>query len=164
MALVAGMAGTGYAFDIPKLKAVSADALEASLISVGAFAVPAKFFTGRSRPDKTRGPADYRPFNLGSSQPSFTTANAFAVASVLSEHFPHPAVSLLSYGLASLAGLSRIYEDKHWASDVFLGAALGTVIGKTVAKLNEKRREGSRVSLIPLVGEGIQGAALRVAF
>jgi len=164
VALVAGMAGTGYAFDIPKLKAVSADALEASLISVGAFAVPTKFFTGRSRPDKNRGPADYRPFNLGSSQPSFTTANAFAVASVLSEHFPHPAVSLLSYGLAGLAGLSRIYDNKHWASDVFLGAALGTVIGKAVVKLNENRREGSRVSVVPLLGEGIQGAALRVEF
>ena len=73
-------------------------------------------------------------------------------------------VSLLSYGLAGLAGLSRIYDNKHWASDVFLGAALGTVIGKAVVKLNETRREGSRVSLIPLVGEGIQGAALRVEF
>jgi len=164
VALVAGMAGTGYAFDIPKLKAVSADALEASLISVGAFAVPTKFFTGRSRPDKNRGPADYRPFNLGSSQPSFTTANAFAVASVLSEHFPHPAVSLLSYGLAGLAGLSRIYEDKHWTSDVFLVAVIGTAVGKAVVKLNEKRRESSRVSVVPLLGEGIQGAALRVAF
>ena len=162
--LVAGMAGTGYAFDVPKLKAASADALEASLISVVAFAGPTKFFTGRSRPDKDRGPADYRPFNLGSSQPSFTTANAFAVASVISDHFPHPALSVLSYGLASIAGLSRIYDDKHWASDVLLGAALGTVVGKTIVKLNEQRRAGSRVSVVPLLGEGIQGAALRVDF
>jgi len=162
--LVAGMAGTGYAFDIPKLKAASADALEASLISVVAFAGPTKFLTGRSRPDKNQGPVDYRPFNLGSSQPSFTTANAFAVASVISDHFPHPAVSLLSYGLAGIAGLSRIYEDKHWASDVLLGAALGTVVGKAVVKLNEQRRAGSRVSVVPLLGEGIQGAALKIDF
>jgi len=164
VALVAGMAGTGYAFDVPKLKAVSADALEASLISVGALAVPTKFLTGRSRPDKKRGPGDYRPFNLGSSQPSFTTANAFAVASVLSEHFPHPAVSLLSYGLAGFAGLSRIYDDKHWASDVFLGAALGTVVGKFIANVNEERRAGSKVSVIPMLGDDVQGAALQVKF
>ena len=162
--LVAGMAGIGYAFDQPKLKAASADALEASLISVGVFAVPAKFFIGRSRPNRDRGPAHYEPFNLGSSLPSFTTANAFAVASTLSEHFPHPAVSILAYGLAGAAGLARIYDDKHWTSDVFLGAALGTVIGKAVAKLNEQRREKSRVSVVPLLGQGVQGAALQVEF
>jgi membrane-associated phospholipid phosphatase len=162
--LVAGMAGIGYAFDQPKLKAASADALEASLISVGVFAVPAKFFIGRSRPNRDRGPAHYEPFNLGSSLPSFTTANAFAVASTLSEHFPHPAVSILAYGLAGAAGIARIYDDKHWTSDVFLGAALGTVIGKAVAKLNEQRREKSRVSVVPLVGQRVQGAALQVEF
>jgi membrane-associated phospholipid phosphatase len=162
--LVAGMAGIGYAFDQPKLKAASADALEASLISVGVFAVPTKFFTGRSRPNRDQGPAHYQPLNLGSSLPSFTTANAFAVASTLSEHFPHPAVSILAYGLAGAAGIARIYDDKHWTSDVFLGAALGTLIGKAVAKLNEQRREKSRVSVVPLVGGGVQGAALRVAF
>ncbi|MGD0265621.1 MAG: phosphatase PAP2 family protein [Candidatus Methylomirabilota bacterium] len=162
--LVAGMAGIGYAFDQPQLKAASADALEASLISVGVLAVPAKFFIGRSRPDKDRGPAHYEPLNLGSSLPSFTTAGSFAVASTLSEHFPQPAVSILAYGLAGVAGMTRIYDDKHWASDVFLGAALGTLIGKAVAKLNAPRREASRVSVVPLVGPGVQGAALRVAF
>jgi len=161
---VAGMAGIGYAFDQPQLKAASADALEASLFSVGVLAVPAKFFIGRSRPDKDLGPAHYEPLNLGSSLPSFTTTGSFAVASTLSEHFPQPAVSILAYGLAGVAGLTRIYDDKHWASDVFLGAALGTLIGKAVAKLNEPRREKSRVSVVPLVGQGVQGAALHVEF
>jgi len=47
---------------------------------------------------------------------------------------------------------------------VFLGAALGTAVGNTVVKLNEQRRAGSRVSVVPLLGQGIQGAALRVDF
>jgi membrane-associated phospholipid phosphatase len=162
--LVAGMAGTGYAFDQPKLKAAAADALEASLISVGVFAMPMKFFTGRARPDKNLGSANYDPLNLGSSFPSFTAASAFAVASTLSEHFPHPAVSILAYGLAGAAGLARIYDNKHWTSDVFLGAVIGTVIGKTVVKLNEERRGKSRVSVVPLLGQGVQGAALQVEF
>ncbi|MBI2116491.1 MAG: phosphatase PAP2 family protein, partial [candidate division NC10 bacterium] len=96
--------------------------------------------------------------------PSFTTAHAFSVASVLSEHFPHPAVSVLAYGLAGAVGLTRIHDDKHWTSDVFLAAVIGTAVGKAVVKLNEKRREASRVSVVPLLGEGIQGAALRVEF
>ncbi len=165
--LVAGMAGTGYAFDNPKLKAAGADALEASLISVGVFAMPMKFFTGRARPDRNLGPASYDPFTLGSSLPSFTAANAFAVASVVAEHFPHPAVSVFAYGLAGAAGLARVYDDKHWVSDVFLGAAIGTLVGKTVVKLNEERRENSkksRVNVVPLVGGGVQGAALQVEF
>jgi membrane-associated phospholipid phosphatase len=162
--LVAGMAGVGYAFDQPKLKATSADALEASLISVVAISAPMKFFTGRARPDKNEGPAHYEPFNLGSSLPSFTTANAFAVASVLSEHYPNPAVSVLAYGLAGAAGLARVYDDKHWMSDVFLGAAIGTVVGKLVVKLNENRRAGSRLSVIPLTEGGAKGAALQVSF
>ena len=164
VALVAGMGGWGYAFDQPKLKAAAADALEASLISVGVFAVPLKFFTGRARPDRNLGPAHYDPFNLGSSLPSFTMANAFGVASVLAEHFPHPAVSFLAYGLAGAAGLTRIYDDKHWTSDVLLGAAIGIAVGKAVVKLNEMRREGSKVSVVPLLGNGMRGAALQVEF
>jgi membrane-associated phospholipid phosphatase len=162
--LVAGIGGWGYAFDQPKLKAAAADALEASLISVGVFSVPMKFFSGRARPDRNMGPAHYDPLTLGSSLPSFTTANAFTVASVLAEHFPHPAVSILAYGLAGAAGLTRIYDDKHWTSDVLLGAAIGIAVGKAVVKLNEMRREGSKVSVVPLLGDGMRGAALQVEF
>jgi membrane-associated phospholipid phosphatase/opacity protein-like surface antigen len=163
-ALVAGIHVTGHAFDLPKLKAASADALEASLITAGVFVTPLKFFTGRSRPDVNEGSAQYEPLHLGTSLPSFTTAHAFSVASVLSEHFPHPALSVLAYGLAGAVGLTRIHDDKHWTSDVFLAAAIGTAVGKTVVKLNEGRRRGSRVNVVPLLGEGIQGAALQVEF
>ena len=163
-AFVALMAGTGYAFDQPKLKAAGADALEATLIAVGAFSMPMKFFTGRARPDRNLGPKYYDPFTLGSSFPSFTAAEAFAVASTLAEHFPSTAVSIITYGLAGAASATRIYDNKHWTSDVFLGAVIGIVVGKTVVKLNEQRREKSRVSLVPLLGQGIQGAALQVEF
>ena len=163
-ALVAGIHVTGHAFELPRLKAASADALEASLITAGVFVTPLKFLTGRSRPDKEEGSAQYRPLHLGTSLPSFTTAHAFAVASALSEHFPHPAVSVLAYGLAGAVGLTRVHDDKHWTSDVFLAAVIGTAVGKAVVKLNEKRRESSRVSVVPLLGEGIQGAALQIEF
>ncbi|HWT81794.1 MAG TPA: phosphatase PAP2 family protein, partial [Candidatus Methylomirabilis sp.] len=162
--LLAGMAGTGYAFDRHELVAAAADALEASLISVGVIAVPMKFFIGRARPDRDLGPFYFTPFYLGSSLPSFTSTNAFAVASVLSDHFPNPAVSILAYGLATAAGLSRMYLDKHWTSDVFLGAAIGTLVGKAVVKLNEERRAKSKLSVLPLVGDGVKGAVLHVEF
>ena len=31
-------------------------------------------------------------------------------------------------------GLSRIYNNQHWASDVMAGAALGTLVGIKVVK------------------------------
>ncbi len=163
-ALTAGTYIAGHALDLPRLKATSADALEASLITSGAIVMPMKLLAGRSRPNKNEGSAHYRPFRPDGSLPSFNTAFAFSVASVFAEHFNHPAVSVLAYGLAGAAGLTRITDDKHWASDVLLAAAIGTAVGKAVVKLNEKRREGSRVSVLPLLGQGMQGAALQVEF
>jgi membrane-associated phospholipid phosphatase len=38
------------------------------------------------------------------------------------------------YGGATLVGLSRMYHNKHWASDVALGAAVGTFSGLKVVR------------------------------
>lgn len=38
------------------------------------------------------------------------------------------------YGGASLVGLSRMYHNNHWASDVMLGAAIGTFSGLKVVR------------------------------
>ncbi len=65
--------------------------------------------------------------------PSGHTITAFSLASFFSSVYKEKLwVSILSYSLASGVGLQRIYDDKHWASDVFIGAALGFAIGKSV--------------------------------
>lgn len=65
--------------------------------------------------------------------PSGHTITAFTMASFFSSVYKDKLwVSLLSYSLASGAGLQRIYADNHWASDVLIGAALGYAIGKSV--------------------------------
>jgi membrane-associated phospholipid phosphatase len=38
------------------------------------------------------------------------------------------------YGGATMVGLSRMYHNKHWASDVVLGAAIGTFSGLKVVQ------------------------------
>ena len=43
---------------------------------------------------------------------------------------------IISYGLASLVGISRIIEDTHWASDVFVGAVLGYLTSIEILKNN----------------------------
>ena len=72
--------------------------------------------------------------------PSGHTITAFAFASTVTREtqfwWPHSAwyVGTVFYGGASLVGLSRIYNNQHWASDVLGGAAIGTLIGLKVVK------------------------------
>lgn len=75
---------------------------------------------------------DYRAF------PSLHSAAGFIVASgILQEmrerHSGGEAVAApLLYGFALLPGLSRMYLNQHWSSDVFAGAFLGTFVGTRV--------------------------------
>lgn len=106
-----------------------------------------KGFAGRELPNvKTRDPGDFsfgRGFHDGNgpfvSFPSGHTAASFAMASVLAEEShswgqgASRIVPPLAYTTATLVGISRLYENVHWASDLPLGAAIGVWSGKTVA-------------------------------
>lgn len=108
-----------------------------------------KTITGRTRPSfygeyaeaepKFTGPfgntsKDANGKHSNSSFPSGHTTIAFAAATVFAvEYRNKPAIPIVAYTIASLVGLSRITENKHWASDVLVGAALGYVTGKQVA-------------------------------
>ena len=98
--------------------------------------------TGRTRPFVTRGedPYDLHPFERPSDQayrsfPSIHAATAFATAAALTGETRRRRpgavkfVAPVSFALAAMPGLSRMYANKHWASDVALGAAWGTTIG-----------------------------------
>ncbi len=68
--------------------------------------------------------------------PSGHTTAAFAIASMMSSVYKDKIwVGILSYSLATGVGLSRIYDNHHWPSDVIVGAALGYAIGQTVYKI-----------------------------
>jgi membrane-associated phospholipid phosphatase len=59
------------------------------------------------------------------------TATVFSIATVIATEYKDTRlVPLVAYSSASLAGLSRLTEHRHWASDVFAGAVLGYVCGK----------------------------------
>jgi len=67
------------------------------------------------------------------------------------------------YGGASAAGLQRVYSDRHWASDVFAGAVLGTVTGLSVVRFSEGRGKGE-ARVVPVYGEEMTGALVSVPF
>ena len=107
-----------------------------------------KFISGRQRPyyydprSVEAEPKFHGPFSNGkdvygnrinSSFPSGHTTVAFAAATVFAmEYRDRPLIPIISYTAASLIGLSRITENKHWITDVFAGAALGFFTGKLV--------------------------------
>jgi membrane-associated phospholipid phosphatase len=68
--------------------------------------------------------------------PSGHTSSAFALATLISSVYRDKIwVGILSYTLATGVAWSRVYDNKHWPSDVFIGAALGFAIGKTVYRV-----------------------------
>ena len=97
-----------------------------------------KRLTVRTRPD-----GEKRRSN--SSFPSSHAANAFALAVVLARRWRRAAVPL---GVAAaVVGYSRLYLNRHFASDVLVGALIGAVCAWAVAGWAERRwRAGSRPS------------------
>jgi membrane-associated phospholipid phosphatase len=81
--------------------------------------------------------------------PSGHTITAFAFASSFTREtqffWPHAGflVGTIFYGGASLVGVSRIYNNMHWASDVVAGAAIGTIVGLHVVKYTHSHPDGA---------------------
>lgn len=143
-----GLGAYGFIFKNEKIKTTTLLATQ-SYITSGVMAEVIKLLTHRDRPYRSdplakdpeptfHGPFYKRPSTvysktLGSSFPSGHTTAAFAAATVYAmEYRDRPLIPILSYSAATLIGLSRITENKHWATDVLTGAALGFLTGRQV--------------------------------
>ena len=143
--------------------AVAQDGLAASIIASGMITPAIKFITGRARPRENAGIATFHPFSLSyssnSSFPSGHTTQAFAVASVIANHYDETWVAYSSYTVASLVGVARSYHDAHFASDVLAGALIGTLVGKSVVAHNKAMRS-TKVVILPEITPGSIGVRL----
>ena len=137
----------GFLFNNKKMQTTTLLALQ-SYITGAAVESFTKFVTGRQRPIAYNGneleaePKFLGPFRtsrdaqgnkLTTSFPSGHTTVAFAAATVYAlEYKDHPWVPVLAYSAATLIGISRITENKHWLTDVVAGAGLGYLTGRLV--------------------------------
>jgi hypothetical protein len=156
-----GLAGLGYVFRQhdggSKLFQTSLVALEAQGLA-GGLTQLAKFAVGRNRPSKDPQGNSYDPFStFGQSFPSGHATQLFAFAAVFSEEFAQP-VPIFLYALATAVGLERLYSNEHFSSDVFAGAVLGYIIGKTLVHRHTSDRG---LSIVPL---DIAGAGIAVKY
>jgi len=89
--------------------------------------------------------------------PSGHTCLAFSFASVMAHAYSNkPWVAAASYSAATLAAFARVYENKHYASDVFIGSLVGFYIGRSLWRMNEEK---ARVHLnLSSDGIGVQVA------
>jgi hypothetical protein len=95
--------------------------------------------------------------------PSGHTASSVAFAAVLNEYYG-PWVGIPAYTMAGLVAWERIDDREHDLSDVFFGAAVGYVIGRTVATQHRARFCGFQVESYVDPGSGATGLGLQRHF
>ncbi len=164
--LLASMYIYGTASGNNKPKMVALLGVKAFIIS-SIFGQIVKQVTHRHRPYQND-PPDFRkwdgPFSdiKYTSFPSGHTISAFSIATVLAEAYKDKMwVPIVSYSLATLTGLSRIHDNKHWATDVFAGAVIGYFTGRFVFRSYMNK---NNVTIQPVSGNGYSGLSLRWNF
>jgi membrane-associated phospholipid phosphatase len=143
---LAAFGAYGFIFKNEKMKNTTLLASQAYITGAAVESV-VKFISGRTRPSfyspntiaqpTFKGPfaksIDYTGARTNSSFPSGHATVAFAAATVFAlEYKNRPWIPIFAYSAATLIGLSRITENKHWGTDVLVGAALGYLTGRQV--------------------------------
>jgi membrane-associated phospholipid phosphatase len=146
--ILAAMASYGVIFKNEKIKTTTLLATQA-YITAAAWEAAIKFLSERQRPffidphENEGEPIFHGPlyyFNKQnhnahsySSFPSGHTTVAFAAATVFAMEYRSQAlIPIFSYSAATLIGLSRLTENKHWPTDILFGAVLGFLSGRQV--------------------------------
>jgi len=158
----------GIAFKDPEVRATGIDAMVTMGVAQLLIVLPLKAVVGRSRPIDGQGTHDFHPLRRGQGFPSGHTTQAFALASVISEHADQPWVTGLSYGLAGLVGVARVEQRQHFLSDVVAGGLIGTFVGKSVVSYNQSLRARAHtkvaLSFAPTIQPGGYGFSVAMVF
>ncbi|MEO6211091.1 MAG: phosphatase PAP2 family protein [Gemmatimonadaceae bacterium] len=181
--LLAGIAmyGVGRIGHIDRVADLGLHSTEAIVVSAGATYL-IKGIAGRQRPSHA-GVNDPDDFSFGggfksggsSSFPSGHATAAFATATVvtLETHRWWPKstwyVAPLMFGGASMVGVARLYSNAHWASDVIMGAGIGTLTGLKVFRYNHVTNRNNRanrwlLTAVPSVSPSLDGQGATIGW
>ena len=157
MIIGVSMYGVGRLARVDRMADLGLHGTEAVFIASNVVAL-VKGLAGRARPETSienersfvlgrgfKSASDgYRSFPSGHSAMGF--AAAAAVTSETSKWWPRATwvIGPVMYGGATLIAASRMYNNKHWASDVVMGAAIGTFAGTKVVRYHHSH-PGNRI-------------------
>jgi hypothetical protein len=101
-----------------------------------------KYMLGRDRPEANDESMRFNPFdsrkNNKNALPSGHAALSFSLSAVFSSLTDNPYLKSLFYIPAVITCASRVYQNYHWTSDVFVGAALGYFVGNFIVNRHNK--------------------------
>ena len=97
-----------------------------------------------------------------------TASFAFATMVTLETHRWKPSsswyVAPVMFGGATMVGLARLYTNAHWASDVIMGAGIGTFTALKIYRFNHVTNRHNRLNrwlltAVPSPSPGVNGGA-----
>ena len=135
-----GVVGVLDIFKVPSRSSIANQTLlfiKSELIMIG-ITKPLKKITHRTRPGATN----------NESFPSGHTAQAFLAATFLHKEFGKKSIwyTIGGYSVASSVGVYRVLNNKHYVSDVLVGAGIG-MLSTNLAYLSHKYRWGKKPNL-----------------
>jgi len=94
--------------------------------------------------------------------PSGHTTQAFIAARYLDKEFgkKYPWIKYTGYALASFTGVSRVLNNRHWVSDILVGAGLG-ILSVDLTYWGFKQLKKKRIIVSPIMVRG--GAGLNLS-
>jgi membrane-associated phospholipid phosphatase len=103
----------------------------------------------RNRPDEKHA-GDF--WGGGTSFPSGHSIQMWSIASLLAHEYKRKKiVAITAYSLAGIVSASRVAAQKHFASDIFAGGAMGWFIGRYVYDTHMSHLAHKHSSLLPLI-------------
>jgi membrane-associated phospholipid phosphatase len=149
--IVGGFALHGWLAHSSSSKKISFELIQAVIYSES-ITGGLKFVFGRARPFQNKGAFSFHPFSFKDfgfqSLPGGHNTEGWAMSTVLSHNAHSAVLKVLAYAPAALTFVSRIYQDQHWTSDDFLGAAIGYVVGSWVVDIHMKKASAVNVTAI----------------
>lgn len=116
----------------------------ASATAAGFIQQLSKSLVGRARPGAGFGNHHFKPFGGTAAYRSFPSGHAvltFTTTYTIAKQFDNPWIKGGIIGVGLIPGLSRIYEEAHWASDVALSWAMSAFIVEAIDKYLDRKYE-----------------------
>ncbi|MFI8377494.1 phosphatase PAP2 family protein [Leeuwenhoekiella sp. NPDC079379] len=116
----------------------------ASATAAGVVQQISKSLVGRARPGAGFGNHHFKPFGGTAAYRSFPSGHAvltFTTTYSIAKQFDNKWIKGGIIGIGLIPGLSRIYEEAHWASDVALSWAMSAFIVEAIDKYLDRKYE-----------------------